>query len=96
MTQLDRNPPETAISTGADHFFDKTYYEGEWVGIHEWHKTSDGKWCVGWIPFTGTAWQAGGDTWEVQSLDPLTISPSLLCRSCGSHGFIRQGVWVPA
>jgi hypothetical protein len=34
-------------------------------------------------------------TWTVESLDPLTISPSVLCRGCGDHGFIRDGRWVP-
>lgn len=41
--------------------------------------------------------------WAVQSWDPLTISPSVLCRGrntdgteCGFHGFIRDGKWVPA
>jgi hypothetical protein len=28
--------------------------------------------------------------------DPLTIEGSLLCRSCGLHGFVREGRWVPA
>lgn len=31
--------------------------------------------------------------WQVESLDPLTLSPSLLCRWCGHHGFIRAGRW---
>lgn len=26
----------------------------------------------------------------------LTISPSLLCRTCGNHGWIRDGAWQPA
>lgn len=34
--------------------------------------------------------------WQVQSWDPLTISPSLLCTVCGDHGFIRGGKWDPA
>jgi hypothetical protein len=34
--------------------------------------------------------------WVVESENPLTLSPSLLCRSCGFHGFIKQGRWVPA
>lgn len=34
--------------------------------------------------------------WQVQSMDPLTASPSLLCLTCGDHGFIRDGRWVPA
>jgi hypothetical protein len=34
--------------------------------------------------------------WTVQSTDPITLSPSLLCSACGEHGFIRDGKWVPA
>lgn len=34
--------------------------------------------------------------WQVESWEPLTLSPSLLCRTCGLHGFIRAGRWVPA
>jgi hypothetical protein len=34
--------------------------------------------------------------WQVVSWEPLTLSPSLLCRACGDHGFIRAGRWVPA
>lgn len=26
----------------------------------------------------------------------LTLSPSLLCGTCGDHGFVRDGKWVPA
>lgn len=37
----------------------------------------------------------GQPVWTVNSLDPLDLSPSLLCRGCGHHGFIRQGRWVP-
>jgi hypothetical protein len=34
--------------------------------------------------------------WTVESLEPLTISPSVLCVTCGDHGFIREGRWIPA
>jgi hypothetical protein len=38
--------------------------------------------------------------WQVESWEPLTISPSILCTlekgGCGAHGFIRNGAWVPA
>jgi hypothetical protein len=37
----------------------------------------------------------GTAVWTVQSWDPLTISPSILCE-CGDHGFIRGGEWIPA
>lgn len=62
-------------------------------------------WCVGGITFDtpqAQAWHAeknssGGPfvAWQVQSWDPLTISPSVLC-DCGDHGFIRDGKWVSA
>jgi hypothetical protein len=34
-------------------------------------------------------------TWHLESFEPLTVSPSILC-GCGWHGFIREGRWVPA
>lgn len=33
--------------------------------------------------------------WQVDSMEPLTLNPSLLCRVCGDHGFIRNGKWEP-
>jgi hypothetical protein len=30
---------------------------------------------------------------QVTSLDPLTVSPSILCDDCGLHGFIVAGRW---
>jgi len=32
---------------------------------------------------------------EVVQADPLTLSPSLKCRTCGAHGRVRQGKWEP-
>lgn len=54
-------------------------------------------WCEGAVTFDCPAARTGGHraTWTVESWEPLTISPSVLC-SCGDHGFIRQGQWVPA
>lgn len=34
--------------------------------------------------------------WTIDQLEPLTLSPSLLCTACGDHGFVREGRWVPA
>lgn len=34
--------------------------------------------------------------WIVESDDPVTLAPSILCLTCGHHGFIRGGRWVPA
>jgi hypothetical protein len=33
--------------------------------------------------------------WTIESEEPLTLSPSLLCTACGDHGWVRGGVWVP-
>lgn len=32
--------------------------------------------------------------WQVVSTDPMTVTPSILCGSCGEHGFITEGKWV--
>lgn len=37
-----------------------------------------------------------GELWTVMQREPLTLSPSLLCRACAHHGFITNGKWVPA
>lgn len=33
---------------------------------------------------------------SVLSMEPLTITPSILCGECGMHGFITEGKWVSA
>jgi hypothetical protein len=57
---------------------------------------SNGEPCAGFVTFAGDVQREVAPkavTWEVQSWDPLTISPSVLC-SCGDHGFIHDGRWV--
>lgn len=92
-------PPPEALDIGGGHRITFAEYEGEVAGINDWHLKSDGEWCVGWVSFKGAAWhrsmpQTAG--WDVIQREPLTLSPSLLCRGCGSHGFIQNGRWVPA
>ena len=65
------------------------------------HKTPDGGDCMSGIYFDTPETKRviaeafpDRSTWTVESWDPLTISPSLLCRACGDHGFIREGKWV--
>lgn len=36
------------------------------------------------------------DQHTIEQRQPLTIAPSILCSDCGTHGFIRNGRWVPA
>lgn len=95
MTTIPDGPPEEgAVHLGGDHWYTPIYRDGDWVGIQEWHHNQRDEWCAGWVPFAGAPTRAG-TSWDTLSLDPLTLSPSLLC-SCGSHGFIRDGAWVDA
>lgn len=91
-------PPTGAIDIGHGHRIVPSEYQGEPAGISEWHLKSDGQWCSGWVSFKGSAWAKNfPDTgWDVVQQEPLTLTPSILCRVCGSHGYITQGRWVPA
>lgn len=55
------------------------------------HRKPDGDWCVG-----GFDWRGPGPNWTLVSMDPLHVEPSIHCLSCGEHGFIRDGKWIPA
>lgn len=33
--------------------------------------------------------------WTIVSVEPLTVTPSILCHGCGMHGHITNGEWVP-
>lgn len=39
--------------------------------------------------------ESENDVWHVHQWEPLTLHPSLLCDTCGLHGYIREGMWVP-
>lgn len=100
MTEMDGEPPEDAIEIGPRNRITFSEYKGETAGIQEWHQKADGKWCVGWIAFAGAAWANSFKepitTWNVVQREPLTLTPSILCRACQNHGFITDGRWVPA
>lgn len=74
----------------------------ERAGITERHPTPDGS--DGGIHYGGVLFDLpgiaeafpNGALWQVESFDPLTLSPSLLCPQCGHHGWIRAGRWEPA
>jgi hypothetical protein len=100
MTETGGEPPADAIEIGPRNRIEFCEYQGETAGIMEWHLKPDGKWCCGWIAFDGAAWarQFNGKitVWQVIKRDPLTLTPSIRCRACGTHGHITGGRWVPA
>ena len=90
------------IDLGDGHRMVFSSHKGEArVGASIFHRETEGK-CSGngWVAFEGRAWAKNFDnridTWKVESDDPLTLSPSLLCSACGDHGFVRNGKWVRA
>lgn len=54
-------------------------------GVPQTHKVHDGCWVA-----------AGTSAHTLVSREPLHLEPSLLWRCCGLHGFVRDGVWIPA
>lgn len=73
--------------------------DDERVGLLESHSGPDGEECSGYVTFDlpkAREVEPEGPFWRVESWEPLTISPSVLCRQCGNHGFIRDGNWIPA
>jgi hypothetical protein len=90
------------IDIGGGHFIRFVEYNGDMrAGIRDKHLTIDGKPCQGFIAIEGAAWADEFKSnpipaWKVESWEPLTLSPSVLCRTCGDHGFIRGGRWVKA
>lgn len=84
-------------------FLEFTRHNGWIVGAIETHPSAkDGSPCEGSlffdVPEVRKTYdsQSQNNRWTVESWDPLTLSPSLLCQACGNHGFIREGKWVPA
>jgi Family of unknown function (DUF6527) len=85
------------VELGDHHFLMPMYHDGKVVSFYEWHREGgSGEWHAGTLPlqFPGEE-KKPGTTWDVESMDPVTLSPSVLC-DCGVHGFIRSGRWIDA
>lgn len=76
--------------------------EGEHAGGIVWHTHPDGQLCGGAVLFAVDPDRPDRPVWDVVSWDPLTITPSVLAHNAPSqpegclHGFITDGLWVPA
>ncbi len=72
----------------------EVYRDGEIYAIEYTHPGECARRSEG--DFVPVAREQNAQDWKLESENPLTLSPSLLCRTCGHHGFIREGKWVPA
>jgi len=73
---------------------------GQRFFVDEHKRPDNGLGCCGSgrILAPGQPRPADGDDayWTIESEDPLTLSPSLLCTVCGDHGWVSGGTWRPA
>lgn len=102
--QAEHGPPDVRVDLdlGDDHTLQFTTWYSDPAkaigGAIMTHRKPDGSWCQGSITFdvpVSREKRPEGPHWTVQSMEPLTLSPSLVCH-CGDHGFIRDGRWVRA
>jgi hypothetical protein len=72
--------------------------DGNWIGIIDHHLKPDGRPCGGGAVLFDLPVNAdvAVDKWTLVSRNPFHLEPSLLCRLCGDHGFIRNGAWEKA
>jgi hypothetical protein len=61
-----------------------------WLHTHRDVRSVDSRVCQS---FCAVVTGLGPDVHVVDSLKPLTLSPSLKCRVCGSHGHVENGQW---
>lgn len=76
-----------------------SWADHEKVGLTRTHPKPDGGTCTSGLLFDlAGVREAFPDRalWVVEQWEPLTLSPSLLCRACNHHGWIRAGRWEPA
>jgi hypothetical protein len=78
---------------------DPTFRMGE-DGCHVWWMHDCMTYLGGDDPTTLTPHRAKtrlpikDNGWQVQQVEPLTVTPSILCGRCQTHGFITNGAWV--
>lgn len=87
--------PDRNLNPDVAHLPDVARY----CGIIDHPDPATGQPCQGTVTFAGQVQreiEPNRPTWTVESWEPLTIAPSVLCQGCGDHGWIRGGQWVPA
>ena len=102
MTEERTWPPADVELFDAGHgvFWSKYVDSTEaWIGILHWHYCQDPERLTPNGIHFDTAQHLPPEypRWTVVNPEPaaLTLSPSVLCRTCGAHGYFTNGQWVP-
>lgn len=86
----DRSVGDRYFSIGGSRKARFILEENEIIGLVETHEnTIDGYTCGCTIWFGD-----GPQDWELLSVNPLVVWPSIICENCNSHGFIIEDEWV--
>jgi hypothetical protein len=87
------NDPE--FSLGQGHLFKPVHDSDDrfvgWIHTHPDARNTD----VLCQSFCAVRAGFNVDVHQVLAADPLSLSPSLKCRACGSHGHVTNGRWEP-
>lgn len=91
------------VDLGHDHYVSGVVDKvGTVVGfITEHPDPRTGAPCAGYAELDTSPSAQPGRTWrlvagDAKALAGLTLEPSLQCTSCGDHGWIKAGKWLPA
>lgn len=94
-----------ALYLGNDHWLDWIVLEqgGPNIGATIYHKpppgvkgiVGDGSMCAGAVWWDSSVLTDNRPVWTITGAadEHITLSPSVLCRCCGDHGFLRNGKW---
>ena len=83
------------LDLGHEHFFEVMIGSDDkligWLHTHPDHRNSSAL-CQSICAVRPIN---GAPVHQVICSDPLTLTPSLLCRTCGAHGNVTNGKWEP-
>ena len=97
MSVTDRSdPPSNWCTWWADltRLTDEIYYG--WPRNEDPRDDEPNPWFWHWCPSQGRWNGAATSNHTLASRSPLHLEPSLLWPCCGTHGFVRNGEWIPA
>lgn len=93
-SEIEQGQLDRAIDLGSGHALIPRSIDGLLFGFDEWHiNPATDRPCGGWVPVNR---DRETRHWDLVQADPVTLHPSLLCGTCPSHGWVREGRWIQA